>query len=626
MLQTRTNQYLNILHHAWSLSIRNWQAIAGYALFIWVCGSIVLLPLATWLLHLLAVNDDVIISNYNVPLWLATPQGLACVFLVGSLTIFTYILYLVGFFEIMLASITGKKLSVVAGIKHVLWRLPNIFLLSLELLVLCIPAALVMLSVPGLVYLLLLTKHDINFYLSQHPPEWVLAVTIDTIWITAWVIILFKIIMRLCYIIPIWIEGGSLRKAARVSWNKTKGQTLPIFMMLLFVALVWGISKLILNFVSYGIAGFFLAALSGSIIGVITVILVHGGLSVVVESLLLSVSASWMICVLLIVYRRNHTNSCGYDLRPKFKTLSTSKTLAFRIYIALASITFLVAISWLCSLWIVKQQVTQDLPLIIAHRAGAAYAPENSLAAMKKTMSDNVADIIEIDVTPTLDGQLVILHDKDLMRLAGDERIIRDTNYRNIRDVDIGKSFSDKYSGEKIALLEDCLKLMDDRTKLILDFKHGKDTDIAKKTIEAVRSRGLQDNIIIMSLELEEVRLVQKLAPEIKVGYFASLEVGDVANLEVDVIGAKDGMITKKFIKTSHAQGTEVYAWTIDDPMRMLELIEAGVDGIITNDPLLAGRTIVRVGSLSPSARTLLKFRHFWKIFKKLGWYDSVES
>ena len=80
-------------------------------------------------------------------------------------------------------------------------------------------------------------------------------------------------------------------------------------------------------------------------------------------------------------------------------------------------------------------------------------------------------------------------------------------------------------------------------------------------------------------------------------------------------------MVEKRFVADVQEKWMQIYSWTVDDPLRMVELIEAGADGIITNDPVLAAKVIDKVYDLSPPTRVLLRFRRFWGVFDELGWW-----
>ena len=129
----------------------------------------------------------------------------------------------------------------------------------------------------------------------------------------------------------------------------------------------------------------------------------------------------------------------------------------------------------------------------------------------------------------------------------------------------------------------------------------------------------MEEQVILMSLELADVHTIKKLAPNMAVGYFASVELGDLTRLEVDVLALKDWLNEPALVREIQSLGMEVYPWTIDDPERILELIEIGVDGIITNDPVMVHQVIDRYWDVNPRKRLLFQFRQFWKLFDQLN-------
>jgi glycerophosphoryl diester phosphodiesterase len=217
----------------------------------------------------------------------------------------------------------------------------------------------------------------------------------------------------------------------------------------------------------------------------------------------------------------------------------------------------------------------------------------------------------------TADGVLVMEHDTDLMKQAQDPRMITETKYEDLKDVDIGSFFGPEYAGEHLAKLHDFLELAHDKIPLIVEFKHQPGSNMVERVVATVRETDMQDQVTLMSLNIEEVRQVQKLAPEIKVGYFVSVEVGDLRLLDVDVIGAKDGMVDHVFVHDIQNKGAKVYVWTVDDPVRILELALFGVDGIITNDPNATADILKRLADLTPEQRLLLRFKKIRDILRK---------
>ena len=91
---------------------------------------------------------------------------------------------------------------------------------------------------------------------------------------------------------------------------------------------------------------------------------------------------------------------------------------------------------------------------ITAHRGGSFRAPENTLAAIHSAVEED-ADYAEVDVRLTADGYTVLLHDKDLFRVAGVKKSLSELTYEQIRTLDAGSWFAPQFRDERIPLLSD---------------------------------------------------------------------------------------------------------------------------------------------------------------------------
>ena len=94
---------------------------------------------------------------------------------------------------------------------------------------------------------------------------------------------------------------------------------------------------------------------------------------------------------------------------------------------------------------------------ITGHRGSSLHTPENSLAAIRQAIADS-ADFAEIDVQETSDGQVVVVHDADLARLAGVARKVREMTFDEVRAVDIGTPVGPQFAGEKVPTLDEVLE------------------------------------------------------------------------------------------------------------------------------------------------------------------------
>jgi glycerophosphoryl diester phosphodiesterase len=229
--------------------------------------------------------------------------------------------------------------------------------------------------------------------------------------------------------------------------------------------------------------------------------------------------------------------------------------------------------------------------------------------------------MVEIDTTMTLDGVLVVAHDRDLMKQANDPREIGQMSYRELHRIDIGRSFDEHFKGENVERLEKFLKqVRRSNMPVIVEFKHGEGTDLVEQTIALVRDLEMEKLVTLMSLNVDDVRKVQRLAPEIRAGYFVSMEIGDVRKFDVDVVGIKARHIDVRLVRDLHEFGRKVYVWTVDDPHDVLAFTEMGVDGIITNDPVGTAKVVRRFSQLTHEQRLLLRFRAFWRMLPHIGW------
>jgi len=119
----------------------------------------------------------------------------------------------------------------------------------------------------------------------------------------------------------------------------------------------------------------------------------------------------------------------------------------------------------------------------------------------------------------------------------------------------------------------------------------------------------MEDEVVLMSLSLDAVRQLRRLAPDIPLGYLSSVAVGDLVRLPVDFLAVAGPAASPRLIREARAQEMEVLVWTINRADVMADMIERGAEGIITDDPALAVRVRDELARMSPPARLLLRFR-----------------
>ena len=108
---------------------------------------------------------------------------------------------------------------------------------------------------------------------------------------------------------------------------------------------------------------------------------------------------------------------------------------------------------------------------ITAHRGDVSQAPENTIPAFKAAIESG-ADWIELDINQTKDGVLVVLHDENLMRVAGVPHKVRDLTYDEIRSLDVGSRLGPDFQGTSIPTLSEVLDYCRGKIKLNIEIKY----------------------------------------------------------------------------------------------------------------------------------------------------------
>jgi len=243
--------------------------------------------------------------------------------------------------------------------------------------------------------------------------------------------------------------------------------------------------------------------------------------------------------------------------------------------------------------------------LIIAHRGSSAIAPENTLASFRLAAEQHT-DFIELDVQESADGQVLVVHDSDLMKVGGNPTKIWDGSASALRSVDIGTSKDPRYSAERVPTLAEALAACKGRCRVIVELKsYGHDQHLEERVAAIVEEAGMESDCIFMSLDREMVRKMKALRPSWRVGLLVAKAMGDLTELKADFLAVEARMATRSFVQRAHAAGQDVYIWTVNDPAWMVVALGRGVDGLITDKPDLARRVVERRAQMSEPQRFL---------------------
>lgn len=222
---------------------------------------------------------------------------------------------------------------------------------------------------------------------------------------------------------------------------------------------------------------------------------------------------------------------------------------------------------------------------IIAHRGYVAGNVENTISGLVSAANAG-ADLIEIDIQQTVDGEFVVFHDRTLRRLAGKNGVIANMTLSELKTLTIHQNgFSDK-----IASLDDCIeiaKALD--VALLIELKvHGQETeDVLPKLVEKLRKYKVLDSYYVQSADGQKMTQLKKLMPNLRVGIVYALNIGPMEE-NVDFIALEESWVTEQLIEELKQHPTDLFVWTLNDDRSLQTFIEKNVSGVITDHPDVA--------------------------------------
>ncbi|MEQ9468545.1 MAG: glycerophosphodiester phosphodiesterase family protein [Ekhidna sp.] len=250
---------------------------------------------------------------------------------------------------------------------------------------------------------------------------------------------------------------------------------------------------------------------------------------------------------------------------------------------------------------------------IIAHKGASGLAPENTMAAFQKALDLGV-DQIELDVRNTRDEQIVVFHDERLDRIARDtlgNPITGDVHsytLEELRQFDVGSWYDSHYADQRIPTLKEVLDLINGRCKVLIEIKHMDHPhyhDFAQKLVDVVLSeKNGEDWILLQSYEPKYLDEVHELDPLIQtkaliVGEDSAPLIAFYLETRIHMGRAKESnrmkainpqweTLSPRRVFQMHAKGYQVHAYPVNTREDMIKMLNAGVDGIITDYPNIA--------------------------------------
>jgi glycerophosphoryl diester phosphodiesterase len=241
------------------------------------------------------------------------------------------------------------------------------------------------------------------------------------------------------------------------------------------------------------------------------------------------------------------------------------------------------------------------------HRGARAMRPENTLPAFEYAIAQGV-DALELDMAVTRDNVIVVSHDPVLESPVctgpGGKAVIHELTLAQVREWDCGARQNPAFPkqqvvpGTKMPTLEEVFELapkgkflFNIETKSFVDKPEltPPPEEFSRMVLAAIRKHRLEARVVLQSFDFRTLIAMKKLAPEIKLSALYEGPPKDFVAIGKEagagIVSPMARLVTVEQVKSAHAAGMEVLPWTVNTPQEWERLANAGVDGIISDDP-----------------------------------------
>ena len=247
-------------------------------------------------------------------------------------------------------------------------------------------------------------------------------------------------------------------------------------------------------------------------------------------------------------------------------------------------------------------------PLVIAHRGSMVLGPENTLYSFELADAAG-ADVLELDVHPSSDGHIMVIHDPTVDRTSNGTGAVRSLRLNELKALDFAWQFrlpdTEGYPMRGMGIGIPTLNELFDRfpgRSYSIDIKEN-DPDFATEVVRLIHRREMRGRVVFGSFHPRITRILRAAVPPISVAAdrpaalrllatsYAGLPARWLSACDAYMLPDRAGLLpvaTTPLVRAIHRLGRRLYVWTIDDPAVMRRLLALGADGIITNRTDLA--------------------------------------
>jgi glycerophosphoryl diester phosphodiesterase len=226
---------------------------------------------------------------------------------------------------------------------------------------------------------------------------------------------------------------------------------------------------------------------------------------------------------------------------------------------------------------------------VIAHRGASGYAPENTLAAFKRALALG-ATFIETDLQLSRDARFVAIHDDTVNRTTNGTGKVHDLSLADLRRLDAGSWFGSEFTGERIPTLDEILEFSKKHDVVFyLELKPGGSWGGEHALIGALRESQEAARMVVISFDAGILEGLRKIEPTLMTGLLFDGQNDRPLERAVEVgarqLAIRGDLVTPALLTEARKKDLQVVCWTVNQAAHMRLLIDAGVDGIMSDYP-----------------------------------------
>lgn len=238
-----------------------------------------------------------------------------------------------------------------------------------------------------------------------------------------------------------------------------------------------------------------------------------------------------------------------------------------------------------------SQAVNWPYPKLIAHRGAGKLAPENTMSAIRLGVEMGYK-MAEYDAKLSADEVVILLHDSDLDRTSNGQGPAGKLSFSELAQLDAGSWHSAKYAGETIPTLQAIARFtVANGMASNIEIKPSPGVEQLTGRLVASTARELWAKAeippLLTSFSIEALQSARIQAPELPRGFLSKqLPVNwqDIlSGLDCVSVHLHHEAITKDVLECLQTAGYRVAAWTVNDSDRARELLDWGIDAVITD-------------------------------------------